>query len=57
MATTDKEKKLQDFVDKREYWKWAETARSPRVKYLRKAVWSKASNGASYLPGIKMDQK
>jgi len=55
MATMDKKKKLQDFVDKREYWKWAETARSPRINYLRKAVWSKGSKGASYLPGIKMD--
>ncbi len=44
---------LEGLLDKREYWWWAEQARSSRLDYLRKAVWSKASKGAAYLPGIK----
>jgi formate C-acetyltransferase/benzylsuccinate synthase len=49
------EKKNQELLDKREYWKWAEKTRSPRLDYLRKAVWSKATKGSSYLPGIMAD--
>ncbi len=44
---------LTELLDKREYWWWAEQARSPRLDYLRKAIWSKASKGAAYLPGTK----
>lgn len=53
MKTTEKDKKIQEFLDKRQYWWWAEKARSKRIDYIRKAVWSKASKGASYLPGTK----
>ncbi len=49
------EKETQELLEKREYWKWAEKTRSPRIDYLRKAVWSKATKGSSYLPGIKAD--
>ncbi|MCD6223927.1 MAG: hypothetical protein J7K32_00125, partial [Deltaproteobacteria bacterium] len=45
---------LKELLDKREYWWWAEQARSSRLDYLRKAVWSKATKGAAYLPGIKI---
>jgi len=55
MTAGTKEKELQESLEKREYWWWAEKARSPRVDYLRKAVWSKASKGSSYLPGTKAD--
>ncbi|MDY6843570.1 MAG: pyruvate formate lyase family protein, partial [Thermodesulfobacteriota bacterium] len=34
---------------------WAEKARSSRINYLRKSVWSKATKGSSWLPGIKID--
>ncbi len=56
MATIkkDKEAELQELLDKRQYWWWAEQARSPRIDYLRKAVWSKAPKGSAYLPGTKI---
>ncbi|MBL0731232.1 MAG: formate acetyltransferase [Desulfosarcina sp.] len=44
----------EELLEKRQYWWWAEQARSPRIDYLRKAVWSKATKGASYLPGVKV---
>ena len=47
MATENKQKDLQGFIDRREYWWWAEKARSPRINHLRKAVWSKGAKGAS----------
>jgi len=50
-----KEKELQALYEKREYWWWAEKARSPRIDYLRKAVWAKTHKGSLYLPGIKYD--
>ncbi len=56
MATENKQDELQGFIDRREYWWWATKARSPRTNYLRKAVWSKGAKGASYLPGITMDE-
>ncbi|RLF26349.1 MAG: hypothetical protein DRN14_07000, partial [Thermoplasmata archaeon] len=49
------EQENQDLLEKREYWKWAEKTRSPRLDYLRKAVWSKATKGSAYLPGIMAD--
>ena len=52
MAT--KKEELTELLEKRQYWWWAEKARSPRLDYLRKAVWSKATKGAAYLPGIKI---
>ena len=39
----------------REFWWWAEKQRSPRLNYLRKGVWSKATKGSSWLPGIQVD--
>jgi hypothetical protein len=51
MAT--KKEELNELLEKRQYWWWAEKARSPRLDYLRKAVWSKGSKGAAYLPGTK----
>ena len=40
----------------REAWWWeAEKKRSPRLDYLRKAVWSKGTTGGQYLPGIAAD--
>ena len=53
--TVATEKEKQEVLEKREYWKWAEMERSQRLDYLRKAVWSKATKGSSYLPGIKAD--
>ena len=41
MATTDKQNEINELLEKRQYWWWAEKARSPRIDYLRKAVWSK----------------
>jgi len=52
MAT--KKEELNELLEKRQYWWWAEKARSPRVDYLRKAIWSKAAKGAAYLPGTKI---
>ena len=52
MATKNEE--LNELLEKKQYWWWAEKARSPRLDYLRKAVWSKASKGAALLPGTKM---
>jgi len=53
VAVTEKE--LKESLEKREYWWWAEKARSPRIDYLRKAVWFKGAKGSSYLPGVKVD--
>ena len=52
MAT--KKEELNELLEKRQYWWWAEKARSPRLDYLRKAIWSKASKGAAFLPGTKL---
>ncbi|MDY6843593.1 MAG: hypothetical protein SVW57_05825, partial [Thermodesulfobacteriota bacterium] len=49
-----KEQEAQGALEKREYWAWAENARSSRLNYLRKAVWSKATKGSSWLPGVKV---
>lgn len=53
-AVEEKEKALHEHLEKREYWWWAEKARSSRIDYLRKAVWPKAAKGSSYLPGTKI---
>lgn len=50
----EKEKVLSEHLEKKEFWWWAEKARSPRIDYLRKAVWPKAAKGSSYLPGTKI---
>ncbi|MDY6844062.1 MAG: pyruvate formate lyase family protein [Thermodesulfobacteriota bacterium] len=49
-----KEQEAQDVLEKREFWNWAEKARSPRLDYLRKAAWSKAGKGSRWLPGVKV---
>ena len=50
-----KEKKADELYDAREFWWWAEKRRTPRLNYLRKAVWSKATKGSGYLPGVHVD--
>ncbi len=53
---TEKVKKgAEELYDARQYWWWAEKKRSPRLDYLRKAVWSKASKGSTDSPGIHAD--
>ncbi len=52
---TSMERGKQELLDKGEYWNWAEKERSPRIDYLRKALWSKATKGSSYLPGVKVE--
>ena len=49
------EKDEKELWDAREYWWWAEKKRSERLNYLRKAVWSKATKGSTWLPGIQLD--
>ena len=40
----------------REAWWWeAEKTRTPKLDYLRKAVWSKGTTGGQYLPGVMAD--
>ncbi|MDY6856843.1 MAG: pyruvate formate lyase family protein [Thermodesulfobacteriota bacterium] len=55
MAQTEIKKGEKELYDDRQYWWWAEKKRSPRLNYLRKAVWSKATKGSSWLPGVHMD--
>ena len=55
MAKAELKKNENELLEDREYWWWAEKKRSPRIKYLRKAVWSKATKGSSYLPGVQVD--
>jgi formate C-acetyltransferase/benzylsuccinate synthase len=57
MAQIEIKKSEKELLDDRQYWWWAEKKRSPRLNYLRKAVWSKATKGSSYLPGVKMDME
>jgi len=55
MAKTQETKSKDDLLGAREFWWWAEKERSARLNYLRKAVWSKATKGSSWLPGIQLD--
>ncbi|MDY6966533.1 MAG: pyruvate formate lyase family protein [Halobacteriota archaeon] len=55
MAQTEIKKSEKELYDAREYWWWAEKKRSPRLNYLRKAIWSKATKGSAWLPGIQID--
>ncbi len=55
MAQVEIKKGEKELLDDRQYWWWAEKKRSPRLNYLRKGVWSKATKGSSWLPGVKMD--
>lgn len=50
------EKRSLDDLEKERSWWWAaEKKRSPRLDYLRKAVWKKGRRGGEYEPGIKVD--
>ena len=45
-----------DELEKERAWWWAaEKKRSPRLDYLRKAVWKKGRKGGEYEPGLKID--
>ena len=55
MVQVSSNKSEKELFDSREFWWWAEKKRSPRLNYLRKAAWSKATKGSSWLPGTKMD--
>ncbi|MDY6854794.1 MAG: pyruvate formate lyase family protein [Thermodesulfobacteriota bacterium] len=57
MAQTEIKKSEKGLLDDRQYWWWAEKKRSPRLSYLRKAVWSKATKGSTYLPGVQVDME
>ncbi|MDY6856577.1 MAG: pyruvate formate lyase family protein [Thermodesulfobacteriota bacterium] len=57
MAQAEIKKSEKELLNDRQYWWWAEKKRSPRLNYLRKAVWSKATKGSSWLPGIQMDME
>ena len=46
---------VKDLEEKREWWWVAEKSRSPKLDYLRKAVWKKGKKGGAYEAGIKVD--
>ena len=48
-------KSKEGLYTEREFWWWAEKERPERLNYLRKAVWSKATKGSSWLPGVQVD--
>ena len=50
-----KDKTVEDFEKKHEWWWAAEKKRSPRIDYLRKAIWKKGAIGGLYAPGVKVD--
>lgn len=41
--------------ESRQWWWVAEKERSPRLDYLRKAIWKKGAIGGNYAPGIKVN--
>jgi pyruvate-formate lyase len=55
MSQVEIKKGEKELLNDRQYWWWAEKKRSPRLNYLRKGVWSKATKGSSWLPGVQMD--
>jgi len=55
MAKVIETRSKDDLFEAREFWWWAEKERSPRLNYLRKAAWSKATKGSSWLPGVQLD--
>jgi formate C-acetyltransferase/benzylsuccinate synthase len=57
MAQFEIKKSEKELLDDRQYWWWAEKKRSPRLNYVRKAIWSKGSKGSTYLPGIQVDME
>ncbi len=46
---------IKELEEKREWWWVAERKRSPRLDYLRKAVWKKGKKGGAYEAGVKVD--
>ena len=48
------EKDEKGLWDAREFWWWAEKKRTERLNYLRTAVWSKATKGSVWLPGVQL---
>jgi len=51
----DINKSDKELWDAREFWWWAEKKRTSRLSYLRNAVWSKATKGSAWLPGVMLD--
>ncbi|MFW6126373.1 MAG: pyruvate formate lyase family protein, partial [Chloroflexota bacterium] len=49
------DKTLDELEQDRAWWWAAEKKRSPRLDYLRKAVWKKGRRGGAYEQGIKVD--
>ena len=46
---------IEEIEESGQWWWWAEQKRSPRLDYLRKAVWKKGAKGSGYQPGIEVD--
>ncbi|QCQ22293.1 pyruvate formate lyase family protein [Desulfoglaeba alkanexedens] len=46
---------IEQLKESQQWWKVAEKLRSPRLDYLRKAVWKKGAIGGAYAPGIKIE--
>jgi len=49
------DKPLEELEKERSWWWAAEKKRSPRLDYLRKAVWKKGRRGGEYEPGLNID--
>ncbi len=48
-------KTIEECEEKQQWWWAAEKKRSPRLDYLRKAIWKKGAVGGLYNPGVKVD--
>src|SRR6056297_3136791 len=51
----DAEKNVEEYEEKHQWWWAAEKKRSPRLDYLRKAIWKKGAIGGLYAPGVHID--
>ncbi|MCK4723822.1 MAG: formate acetyltransferase, partial [Dehalococcoidia bacterium] len=49
------DKPVEELEKERAWWWAAEKKRSPRLDYLRKAVWKKGRKGGQYEPGLNID--
>ena len=49
------DKSVEELEKERAWWWAAEKKRSPRLDYLRKAVWKKGPMGGVYTPGLVID--
>jgi len=49
------DKSVDELETERAWWWAAEKKRSPRLDYLRKAVWKKGRRGGAYEQGLKID--